>query len=114
MAEQEAAPQLRSERSSDYRRFSSNHFFLRFAPGEANVTFSQLIDVPGSTLQDVIQEQANITMSWPQLKMLGEYISATVQAMEREVGPITSIGLPVEELQKQSNQIIKGFVIRKK
>ena len=114
MAEQEAVPQLRTERSPDYRRLFSNHFFLRFAPGDANITFSQLIDVPGSTSQDVIQEQVNITMSWTQLKMLGEYISSTVQAMEREVGPITSMGLSIEELQKQSNDIIKGFVIRKK
>ena len=80
---------------------------VRVSPREFN-------DVPGSTLQDVIQEQANITMSWPQLKMLAEYISATVQVMEREVGPITSVGLPIEELQKQSNEIIKGFAIRKK
>lgn len=114
MAEQEASQKLLAERSPDYRRFFSNHFFLRFAPGEANITFSQLVDIPGSTSQDVIQEQANITMSWPQLKMLGEYISWTVQAMEHEVGPIASVGLPMEELQKQSTEIIKGFTIRKK
>lgn len=114
MTEQEVPQTNPTERAADYRRFFSNHFFLRFAPGDANITFSQLIDSPGSTAQDVIQQQANITMSWIQLKMLGEYISVAVQAMEQEVGPIISIGPSTDELQKQSSEIVKGFAIRKK
>ena len=113
MAEQEAAPEVQSDRSPDYRRFFSNHFYLRFAPGDANITFAQLIGLPGFSPQNIIHEQANITLSWPQLKLLGEYISATVRVMEREVGPIPSVGLTMEELEKQSTEIVKGFAIRK-
>lgn len=115
MGEPEAAQNLVTGRVPDYRRVFSNHFFIRFAPGDTSITFSQLIDEPpGASLQNVIQEHVNIIMSWTQLKMLGEYISATVQEMEREVGPITTIGPSIEQLEEQSREIIKGFAIRKK
>jgi hypothetical protein len=101
------------ERSPDYRRVFSNYFLLRFAPGDANITFSQTIDHPGSSLQNVFYEHINITMSWPHLKLLGEYVTMAVQEMERAVGPIVSVGITKEELQKQAVAIIKEFAIRK-
>ena len=113
MGEQESGQNLVTERIPDYRRIFSNHFFIRFAPGDTSITFSQLIDTPGSSVQNIIQEHVNITMSWTQLKMLGEYISATVQEMERDVGPITTIGPSVEQIEKQSREIIKGFAVRR-
>ena len=113
MDEHDAAPQSRTDRAPEFRRIFSNHFFIRFAPGDTNITFSQLIDVSGSSEQNVIQEQVNIVLSWTQLKMLGEYVSSAVQAMERDGGPIITTGLSVEELQKQSTEIVKGFTIRK-
>ena len=114
MAEQGSSEQVRHERHPDYRRFFSNSFLFRFSAGDGNITFSELTEAPGAPLQNIIQEQANITMSWSQLKMLGEYITIAVQEMENELGPIINVGLPKEELQKQARAIIKGFAIRKK
>lgn len=101
------------ERHPDFRRFFSNHFYLRFGPGDANITFSQQINIHSAGPQNTIQDLTNITMSWTQLKMLGEFISSTVQAMEREVGPIVSIGPSLDALQRQSTEIVKSFAIRK-
>jgi len=113
MTEQNPSPPFRWERSPNYRTFFCNYFKFRFNVGDASVTFSQFDEDPGSPTQNVIQEQINITMSWAQLKQLGEYIGVAVQEMEREIGPIANIGLPEEELQKQASAIIKGFMIRK-
>ncbi len=114
MAEQEVSQQFSWERASDYRRIFSNHLNFRFAPGEGNITFSQLTETPGSPIQNQILEHINITMSWPQLKLLGEYIAVVIQEMEPEVGPIVSVGIPKEELRKQALAIIKKFHIVKK
>lgn len=114
MAEQEASQQYSWERPSDYRRVFSNHFNFRFAPGEGNITFSQFTETPGSPLQNQILEHINITMSWPQLQLLGEYLAVVIQEMEREFGPIVSLGIPKEELRKQALAVIKEFRILKK
>lgn len=114
MAEQEESPKQSAARSPEYRRIFTNHFFLRFAPGDINITFSQLVDLQGLGALSTVQEEVSISMSWTQLKMLSEYTSAAVKAMEHEAGPIITTGLSVEELEKQSNEIVKGFLIRKK
>ncbi len=115
MTESEA-PQnlLQWERSPEYRRIFSNHFNFRFAPGDGNITFSQTTEPPGASPQNVILEHINITMSWPHLKMLGEYLSMAVEAVEQEVGPIVSIGISREELRKQAAAIVSDFVMQKK
>lgn len=114
MTDQEVSPPFRWERSPNYRTFYASFFKFRFAVGDGSITFSQYSEDPGSPTQNVIQEQVNVVMSWPGLKQLGEYISVAVQEMEREVGPIASLGISKEELRQQAIAIIKEFAIRKK
>lgn len=114
MAEQQTSQQPQWERSPDFRTIFSNHFNFRFAPGDGNITFSQLVDAPGSAMQNIVMEQINITMSWPQIKNLVRHLNAVVQEMEEEYGPITTIGLTDEELRQQASYIISGFTGRKK
>lgn len=114
MNEESESARQSPARSPEYRRIFSNHFFLRFAPGDVSITFSQLVDPHGLGELNVIEEEVSISMSWTQLKMLAEYTSATVHAMEHQGNQIITTGLPVEELQTQADEIVKGFAIRKK
>ena len=114
MTDKDLPPQFQWERSPDYRSFYSNNFMFRFSAGDGSITFSRFTETPGAQNQNVVLEQVNIHMSWATLKMLGEYVMTAVQEIEREVGPIVYIGLPKEELRKQTGSIIKSFVIQKK
>ena len=99
------------ERSPNYQAFFSNAFRLRFTVGDANITFAQFMETPGADQQNNILEHMNVTMSWPQLKMLAEYMNVAVQEMEREVGPIPRLAIPREELRENALAIIRAFTI---
>ena len=114
MTEPNASQPIRWERAPNFRAFFSSYFNFRYSVGDGNLTFSQFSEDPGSPTQNIVQEEVRVIMSWTSLKLLGEYITTAVQEMEREVGPIPSVGLPKEELRKQAVGIIKGFDIRKK
>jgi hypothetical protein len=113
MTEPNASQLPRWERSPNFRTIFSSYFQFRYSVGDGNITFSQYSEDPGSPTQNIIQEEVRIIMSWPSLKLLGEYLTTAVQEMERELGPIATVGLPKEELRKQAVAIVKGFGIRK-
>jgi len=102
------------ERSPEYRTIFSNHFRFRFSPSDGRITFSEFMDSPCSELINVMREHIAVSMTWPQIKMLSEFLTAAVEEVEKQVGPIVSLGPTADELRKQSGEIIKAFSVRKK
>jgi hypothetical protein len=101
------------QRDPEYRSIHSNFFKLRCIPQDATVTFCEFSATPDSLHYNVLKEQISVSLSWPQLKLLGMYIEAFVKEMEKEAGPIISYGHSKEELQKQAAEILKTFGIRR-
>ena len=114
MPEQEKSQNMSWERAEDYRLIYSNNFLFRFSVSDGSITFSQFTESPGSIVQNKVLERATVSMSLPQIKLLAEYMTVSIQELERELGPIATVGLSTEELRKQAKEIISGLGIRKK
>jgi hypothetical protein len=80
-------------RSSDYKTVYTNVFRTRISANEVTIVLSRITHRPGILIAgDVIEEQTEIVMAWPELKMFEKTIRSLVDAFEMEVGiiPISS------------------------
>jgi hypothetical protein len=81
---------LSSSRAPDYNIIFSDIHRARLGNGTVSVTFSRTTHPPGlQTLNNIIEEQCDIVMSWTQIKMVAMNLSAIVTAIEEEIGPIS-------------------------
>jgi hypothetical protein len=76
-------------RSPAYRTIFSNVFRTRLGAGEVTLIFSRLAHRPSiAAAVDSIEEEVEIVMSWPQLKMFIKTLQGVVEAIDSEVGEI--------------------------
>lgn len=76
-------------RSSDFKSTFADVHQIKLGTGTTNITFSKTTHPIGSAmLGNIVEEQCEIVISWEQLKMLFMNLSATVSAIEDEIGPI--------------------------
>jgi hypothetical protein len=74
---------------SDFKSTFADVHQIRLGTGTTNITFSKTTHVLGSAmLGNVVEEQCEIVISREQMKMLFMNLSATVSAIEDEIGPI--------------------------
>jgi hypothetical protein len=67
----------------------SNLFKSRVGNGECTIIFSKLTHAPSfAASANIIEEQAEITITWPQLKMFSIQLGTLVSAIEDVVGII--------------------------
>jgi hypothetical protein len=75
-------------RSALYRIICCHLFRTRLTAGDITLTVSTLTDQrPGDT-NVIVEDQAAISMSWAEMKMLAQQLSAIVAAIEQDIGPI--------------------------
>jgi hypothetical protein len=85
-----AIASLTFTRSADYKAIYSNFFRTRVGAGEITVIFSRITHAPSiGVAGNIIEEQAEVTMSWPQLKMLEQVLRGFIDVTEQEVGEIS-------------------------
>jgi hypothetical protein len=76
-------------RSGDYKTIYSDVFRTRIGSGDVTLIFSKLTSSPNiAAIADIVEEKAEIVMSWPQLKMFEQVLRAIVDAVEQEIGKI--------------------------
>jgi hypothetical protein len=76
-------------RSAEYRSIYSDIFRARIGSGDATLIFSRLTHSPSiAAAGNVIEEQVEVVMSWPHLKMLEHTLRNLVDAIEQEIGEI--------------------------
>jgi hypothetical protein len=82
------APQtVQFERSPFYRAFYTNFFRYLPTPTEFNVTFSRIVGaIPGGAA--AIVDEAEMNISYVQLKILYDHLSLFLSIYEREFGAI--------------------------
>ena len=94
-------------RASDYKAIFCNIFRTAIGHGELTVVFSKLTHLPGMNVGgNIIEEQIEVVLAWPHMKILAATLDALVQAVEAEVGTI-----PVP---RQFTEAIVGAVDRQR
>jgi hypothetical protein len=80
-------------RKPESKEIYSNQFFLNWSSTDARIRFGQMI--PTSDIQTtmesvdfIIEENASVTMNWPQLKALRDVLTDAVNKYENTNGPI--------------------------
>jgi hypothetical protein len=98
-ADTSATPNLSITRSIDYKSIYSNIFKTRIGNGEITIIFSRITHAPSIAPAEgnIVEEQLEIVMAWPQLKMFVLHLTGLVNAVEAELGSI-----PVPEAFRQS------------
>jgi hypothetical protein len=92
-------------RSNEYRTIYSNFYRTRIGANEITMTFSRISHAPSILAPaNIIEEQTEIVMGWPQLKMLAQTLREIVEAFEKEVGtiPLPLVFRPNLEGQRQA------------
>ncbi|MBV9757758.1 MAG: DUF3467 domain-containing protein [Alphaproteobacteria bacterium] len=76
-------------RSADYKTVYSNLYRTRVGNGELTIVFSRATHTPSFLAEgNLIEEQTEIVMTWPQFKMLSMTLKSLLEAIESEVGPV--------------------------
>jgi hypothetical protein len=87
-----AAPSLSALltiRAADYKAAYSDLFRTRMGAGDMTLLFARLTHSPSViATANTVEEQFEVTLGWPQLKMLLITLSDIVDAFEEEIGPI--------------------------
>jgi hypothetical protein len=80
---------LEVTRSADYKAVYSNVYRSRLGAEEITLIFGRLRHAP-SIMADVsiLEEEAEVIMTWSQLKMLAQTLSSTIDALEQEIGEV--------------------------
>jgi hypothetical protein len=100
-------------RAGDYKNIYSDLFKAIIGNGQLTIIFSRATHEPSATAEtNIIEEQLEIVMSWPQMKMLAMHLISLVQAVEKEVG---SIPIPnvfqnfIRENPQAQENIVRGL-----
>jgi Protein of unknown function (DUF3467) len=96
MAEEQISPEIVQQlaglsftRSPDYKTIYSNLFRTRIGSGDISIVFSRNTHTPSLTATaNIVEEQVEVVMSGPQLKMLEQMLHTLVDTLEQEVGEI--------------------------
>jgi hypothetical protein len=88
-----APPDFSYTRASDYKSFFSDIHKARIVNGGIAVTFSAMRSQPGGLIPaNIIEEQAEVVMSWIQLKIVVQNLGSVLEAIEKEIGVIQTPG----------------------
>lgn len=96
-------------RSSDYKTVYCNIYRTRISATEVTIVLSRITHRPGILITgDVIEEQIEIVMAWPELKMFEKTMRSLVDAFEMEVGiiPISPTFQPNLESQREAVKML--------
>jgi hypothetical protein len=94
-------------RANDYKAIYCNIFRTAISHGELTIVFSKLTHLPGLNVAgSIIEEQIEVALAWPHMKILAATLDSLVQAVEAEVGVI-----PVP---KQFTETMVGAVDRQR
>jgi hypothetical protein len=96
MAEQQIPPEIAEQlagltftRSPDYKTIYSNLFRTRIGNGDITLVCSRITHAPSlKAAANIVEEQVEVVMSWPQLKMLEQMLRSLVDTLEQEIGEI--------------------------
>jgi hypothetical protein len=84
-----ALAELSFSRASDYQSFFSDFHRMRIGNGSINIVFSKTTHSPGVQFTgSVVEEKAEVVMTWTQMKMMFINFSQTIEAIEKELGAI--------------------------
>jgi hypothetical protein len=95
-----AVPNINWVRSSEFRTFFSNFFQYRVGSGDVSFVFSTISTDDSAQGLKVLRQEAEVFMTWPQLKNLVLTMSNVVNMIEAEVGPIPAPPPNAAELEK--------------
>jgi hypothetical protein len=97
-------------RSADYRTIYSNLIRTRLGPGEVVMVISRMTHSPSRTAEvNTIEEQVEIIVGWPQLKMLSSVLASLVTAIEEEVGAIP-VPIPFQHAAESQPEMQRAAV----
>jgi hypothetical protein len=83
------SPGLLITRSEEYKSVFSNIHRVRVGNGEITLIFNRISHTPNLTAEaNVVEEQVEIVMAWPIIKMLQLHLSALISGIEQELGEI--------------------------
>jgi hypothetical protein len=89
---EEAVPalsRLKVTRANDYKATYSNIFRIRIGPSEMTVLFARQSHSPSIVaMADTVEEEVEVTMGWPQIKMLQIALTDIVSSYEEEIDAI--------------------------
>jgi hypothetical protein len=106
-----AAAGLTFTRASDYKAIFSDFNRLRVGNGSVTITFSKQNHAPSlQAAANIIEEQAEVTMSWIQFKMMVLNFTSVLSAIETEIGPIP-IPKVVKIDDERNRKLIRGLGI---
>jgi hypothetical protein len=84
-----AAAHLTFTRAPDFKTIFSDMVRPTIGNGSINIVFSKLTHEPSMNMQtNIVEEQAQVVMTWTQFKMVMQNFSSILAAIETEVGPI--------------------------
>ena len=93
------------ERVEDYKSLYSDIVRTRIGNGDLTLIFSKMIHVPGMNVGgSVVQEQAEVTVTWTYMKILASTLNALTQAVESEIGPIP---MPATFFEAEATQLTR-------
>jgi hypothetical protein len=79
-------------RATDYKNIYSNIFRTRIGTSEVTLLFARQTHTPSILASaDSVEEECEVTMGWPQIKMLLMTLSDVISSYEAEIGVI---GIP--------------------
>lgn len=87
-------------RRDDSAEVYSNYFFVNWSAVDVRIRFGQLIPVDNVASEDKVailaEDQASVTMAWPQVKSLYDAIGDALRRYEKANGAIdlTQLRLP--------------------
>lgn len=84
-----AAAALTFVRAPDFKTIFSDLARSRVGNGIVGILFSRVTHPPGAAiLTNIVEDQAEIVMTWTQFKMVIQLWSSLLSAIETEIGPI--------------------------
>jgi Protein of unknown function (DUF3467) len=76
-------------RSDTYKTIYSNLYRTRVGSGEMTIIFNKVTHSPSILATgNIVEEQVEIIMPWPQIKMFEQTLKSIIDAFEQEVGVI--------------------------
>jgi hypothetical protein len=100
-------------RSEQYRSVFSDIYRARVGIGEVSLVFSRVTHTPSITAEaNVVEEQVEIVLGWPSIKMLQMHLSALVSGIEQEIGQIPVPNVFLSNSNPNINPTAQAGVIR--
>lgn len=76
-------------RSSAFRAIYSNLYRTRAGVNELTIILSKVTHAPSlNVFGNILEEEVEVAMGWPQIKMLSQTLAAIVATYEQEIGEI--------------------------